>query len=94
MAERLKYNKDSVPKNWDGKDWYTYKWVITSKPVNGSCGGGTNSVLQLRIGTVLSRAWRSLMRVNGAKRHGARAIDAIVSGKIDRDQLSARSIST
>lgn len=28
MAERLKYNNDGVPKNWDGKDWYTYKWAM------------------------------------------------------------------
>lgn len=26
MAQPLKYNNDGVPKNWDGKDWYTYKW--------------------------------------------------------------------
>ncbi|KAG2839300.1 hypothetical protein PC116_g23582 [Phytophthora cactorum] len=28
MGELLKYSNDGVPKTWDGKDWYTYKWAM------------------------------------------------------------------
>ncbi|KAE9033053.1 hypothetical protein PR001_g10331 [Phytophthora rubi] len=28
MAKPLKYTADGIPKNWDGRDWQTYKWAM------------------------------------------------------------------
>jgi len=28
MAKPMMYTSDGVPKNWDGKDWQTYKWAM------------------------------------------------------------------
>ncbi|KAL4162849.1 hypothetical protein PRNP1_003381 [Phytophthora ramorum] len=28
MATPLKYTAEGIPKNWDGKDWQTYKWAM------------------------------------------------------------------
>uniref|UniRef100_H3H193 Uncharacterized protein n=1 Tax=Phytophthora ramorum TaxID=164328 RepID=H3H193_PHYRM len=28
MSKPMKYTNDGVPKNWDGKDWQTYKWAM------------------------------------------------------------------
>ncbi|ETO63926.1 hypothetical protein F444_18445, partial [Phytophthora nicotianae P1976] len=30
MALPLKYTTEGVPKNWDGKDWPTYKWAMST----------------------------------------------------------------
>ena len=26
----VKFTSDEIPKNWDGKDWQTYKWAMTT----------------------------------------------------------------
>ncbi|KAE8984760.1 hypothetical protein PR003_g23344 [Phytophthora rubi] len=28
MPKPMKYTSEGVPKNWDGKDWQTYKWAM------------------------------------------------------------------
>uniref|UniRef100_H3GP40 Integrase catalytic domain-containing protein n=1 Tax=Phytophthora ramorum TaxID=164328 RepID=H3GP40_PHYRM len=28
MAKPLKYTAEEIPKNWDGRDWQTYKWAM------------------------------------------------------------------
>jgi hypothetical protein len=28
MSEQMKHTSDGLPKNWDGKDWQTYKWTM------------------------------------------------------------------
>ncbi|KAE8993683.1 hypothetical protein PR002_g20161 [Phytophthora rubi] len=28
IPKPIKYTSDEVPKNWDGKDWQTYKWAM------------------------------------------------------------------
>uniref|UniRef100_A0AAV1TU06 Uncharacterized protein n=1 Tax=Peronospora matthiolae TaxID=2874970 RepID=A0AAV1TU06_9STRA len=30
MSLIMKYTSEGVPKNWDGKDWQTYKWGMTT----------------------------------------------------------------
>ncbi|KAG3065022.1 hypothetical protein PI124_g22313 [Phytophthora idaei] len=30
MTQRLKYTAEGIPKNWDGKDWATYKWAMNT----------------------------------------------------------------
>ncbi|EGZ18024.1 hypothetical protein PHYSODRAFT_255647 [Phytophthora sojae] len=30
MAKPMKYTAEGIPKNWDGKDWQTYKWAMTA----------------------------------------------------------------
>ncbi|KAG3086651.1 hypothetical protein PC128_g4176 [Phytophthora cactorum] len=30
MTQPLKYTAEGIPKNWDGKDWATYKWAMNT----------------------------------------------------------------
>ncbi|KAG3084391.1 hypothetical protein PI124_g18671 [Phytophthora idaei] len=30
MTQPLKYTTEKIPKNWDGKDWATYKWAMNT----------------------------------------------------------------
>ncbi|CAI5713557.1 unnamed protein product [Hyaloperonospora brassicae] len=27
-SRAMKFTSDGIPKNWDGKDWQTYKWAM------------------------------------------------------------------